>query len=82
MLFINTNAIQIISIIITSLIGIFGISAGIRGYAFRSMNAIERILIILGGLCLIDPKTLTDIIGLLTVGILIVLQLNTKKAKI
>ena len=82
MLFIDTNAIQVVSIIITSLIGIFAISAGIRGYAFRNMNAIERILIILGGLCLIDPKTITDIIGLLTVGILIVLQLKTRKAKI
>lgn len=82
MLFINTNAIQVVAIIITSLIGIFGISAGIRGYAFRNMTTIERILIIIGGLCLIFPETITDIIGLLTVGILIVIQLNTKKIKI
>lgn len=82
MLFINTNAIQVISIIITSLIGIFAISAGIRGYAFRNMTVIERVLIILGGLCLISPGAVTDIIGLLTVGALIVIQLRTKKIKV
>ena len=82
MLFIDTNAIQVISIIITSLIGIFGISAGIRGYAFRKMKTFERILIIIGGLCLISPGTATDIVGLIVVGALIVIQLKTKKIKV
>ncbi len=82
LLFIDTNVIQVIFIIITSLIGIFGISAGIRGYALRNMSVIERILIIIGGLLLIYPETITDIIGLLTVGTIIAIQLNTKKIKI
>ena len=81
MLFINTNAIQVILIIITSLIGIFGISAGIRGYAFRSMSIIERILIIIGGLFLISPGIKTDIAGLVAVAIIVFVQLKTIKVR-
>lgn len=77
-LFIDTNVFQVISIIITSLIGIFGIAAGIRGYAFRNMLTIERVLIIIGGLCLISPGMATDIVGLAIVATLITIQLKTK----
>ena len=79
LLFINTNAVQVIFIIITSLIGIFGVSSGIRGYAFRNMTVIERILIIIGGLLLIYPETITDVIGFLTVASIIGIQLKTQK---
>ena len=79
LLFINTNAVQVIFIIITSLIGIFGVSSGIRGYAFRNMTVIERVLIIIGGLLLIYPETITDVIGFLTVASIIGIQLKTKK---
>ena len=79
MLFINTNAIEVIVIIITSLIGIFGVSAGIRGFVMRHMNTIERILIIIGGLLLIYPGVITDVIGLVTISLLIMFQIKTKK---
>ena len=82
LLFINTNAVQVIFIIITSLVGIFGVSSGIRGYAFRNMTVIERVLIIIGGLLLIYPETITDVIGFLTVASIIGIQLKTKKIKI
>ena len=79
MLFIDTNAISVIVIIITSLVGIFGVSAGIRGYVFRPMNVIERILIIISGLLLIYPGIITDVIGLVAVVLIVSLQLKLNK---
>lgn len=58
---------QIILIIITSLLGIFGIAAGIRGYCFTDMNPLERVIILLGGLLLVDPSILTDIFGFILI---------------
>lgn len=79
MLFINTNPIEVIVIIITSLVGIFGVSAGIRGYIVRHMNPLERILIIISGLLLIYPGIITDVIGLVAIAALVTIQNKTKK---
>lgn len=78
MLFIDTNAFEVILIIITSLVGIFGVSAGIRGFIFRNMNVIERILIIVSGLLLIYPGIITDAIGFIAVALIIFSQIHTK----
>ncbi len=78
LLFINTNLLEVILIIITSLTGIFGVSAGIRGFIFRNMNILERILIITGGLLLIYPGVITDIIGLAIVILLVFSQVRKK----
>ena len=77
MLFIDTNPLQVILIIITSLLGIFGVSAGIRGFIFRNMNVIERIIIIAAGLLLIYPGIVTDTIGFIVILLLIVIQKRT-----
>ena len=67
MLFIDTTPIEVILIIITSLIGIFGVSSGIIGYINNELSVIGRIVIILGGLMLIFPGLITDIIGIIIV---------------
>lgn len=74
LLFIDTNAMEVILIIITSIIGIFGVSSGIRGFIYRKMHVIERILMIIGGLLLIYPGTFTDIIGIIIVISLMIFQ--------
>lgn len=79
MLFIDTNPIEVIVIIITSLVGIFGVSAGIRGFIIRHMNPLERILIIISGLLLIYPGIITDVIGLVAIAALVAIQNKTKK---
>ena len=78
MLFINTNAVEVVLIIITSLVGIFGVSAGIRGFIVRHMNPLERIVIIISGLLLIYPGIVTDAIGLIAITIIIILQIKVK----
>ena len=80
MLFINVDGpLQVIMIVITSLIGIFGVSAALEGYIFTHMNIVQRILSAAGGLLLIDPNSITDIIGITLVLCVFVWQFLQKK---
>ena len=80
-LMINTTFVEVIPILITSLIGMFGVSAGLDGYVFRKCNFIERILFIAAGLLSIYPEFYTDIIGIGLIAALIILQIITRKKK-
>lgn len=80
-LMINTTFVEVIPILITSLIGMFGVSAGLYGYVFRKCNFIERILFIVAGLLSIYPEFYTDIIGIGLIAALIILQIITRKKK-
>ena len=64
MLLIETNALEVIQISLTSLIGIFGVSSGLEGYLFVKMNPVIRAVFVIGGLMLIVPSLMTDLIGL------------------
>ncbi len=82
MLFIDTNAFEVVLICITSLIGIFGVSSALEGYFLRNMHWYERILCAVGGLLLIYPGLVTDTIGLVMVGSVLLVQIiGRKKAK-
>ncbi len=70
-----TGPMQIIMIGITALIGIFGISAALEGYILKHANPIQRILSAVGGLLLIDPNTLTDVVGIALIALVVVWQL-------
>ena len=74
-----TGPLQIVGIVVTSLIGIFGVSAGLAGYFLDFMNWPQRILAIVGGLMLIDPSVTTDIIGIVLVALVLVWQMATRK---
>lgn len=81
MLFINTTALGVVLIITTSIIGLFGVSAGLEGYMFTHMPMWQRLLSIAGGLMLIDPGHTTDIVGVAVVGAVILLQVALKKKR-
>ena len=66
---------NVILIALTATIGMVGVAAGLSGYLVRPMNVVERVLTIAGGLCLIVPGTLTDVIGLALIALGVVLQL-------
>lgn len=68
------TVLMIIQIVITSVIGIFGLSAALEGYCFSKMNMVVRFAIAAGGLLLIHPALTTDIIGLLIVVLLLIFQ--------
>ena len=79
MLFINTTAFEVVTICITSLIGIFGVSAALEGYIFRPMKWYFRIASLVGGLLLIYPGIVTDLIGLGLVAAVCLVQLLEKR---
>ncbi len=64
MLFVDTTAVQVVMVVITSFIGMFGVAGALNGYLFRPMNPLVRILFAAGGLLMMYPGTATDIIGI------------------
>jgi len=81
MLLIDTTFKDVVIIVITSIIGMFGVSAALEGYVKGKMHWIMRILSAAGGLCLIYPGVLTDIIGLVVVGGVVAFQYLRSKSK-
>lgn len=80
MVFIDTNAVQVIQICITSLLGIFGIAASLNGYLYGKLNPLFRAMMIVGGLAMMYPGTMTDIIGFIAVvGITAFQRMKSKK---
>ena len=68
MLFIDTTVWEVALICITSLVGIFGVSAALEGHLFCHMPWYLRLASAAGGLLLIYPGLITDLVGLCLVG--------------
>ena len=79
MLFIDTSVPEVILICITSIVGIYGVSAALEGYLLRVMRWYERIACAVGGLLLIYPGWVTDAVGLCLVAAVVLLQLIEQK---
>jgi len=79
MLFIDTSLWEVVLICITSSVGIFAVAAALEGFFLRPMPVYQRILAAVGGLLLIYPGWITDVIGLTLVASMAALQLLTKK---
>ena len=69
LLLIDTVWYEVILLSITAAIGIFGVAAGLSGYFYTNMNLFERLITMAGGLMLIIPGVLTDVIGIGLVGL-------------
>ena len=88
MLLVNTTALEVIQLTVTSIIGMYGITFGLSGLREQEKTGsakvcalIQRLIAIAGGLLLIYPGTLTDIIGIAAVaGALCWYYLMRKKA--
>ena len=82
MLFVNvTSVFEVIQIVLSALLGIFGVAAALNGYILRKANWFERILLFAGGLTLMIPGTISDLIGLVLIGGIVLLQyIQRKKA--
>ncbi len=82
MLFIDVKSVfEVVGIIVTSCLGIFGVSAGMERYMFKKMALWESILIIAGGILLVYPGIETDIVGIVLISVITAYQyLGKKKA--
>lgn len=97
MLMINASALSVVMIIITAILGMFGISVALEGYGFNNtgffynsrkgkatiiaFDAVERLLFAIAGLLCVIPETKTDIIGVSLLAVLIAYQLILKKIR-
>ena len=95
MLMIGANALSIIGITLTAIIGMFAISVGLEGYAFahtgflnnlavsakvkKAFSAVERLCFVAAGLCCIDPRPATDIFGVVFLLALLALQIYRRR---
>lgn len=80
MLFIGTsNVFEIILIVVSSLIGIFAVSAALEGYIFCRMAWYERLISVVGGLLLIYPGLVTDLIGVSLASVAIAIQIIRRR---
>ena len=70
----DVTVISVAVIVITSLAGLFGVSAGLNGYLFKKIPMVLRVAIIAAGICMMIPEVYSDIIGLVVVGGIFVLQ--------
>ena len=80
MLLIDTNVLEFVLIIITSVIGMFAISAAIEGYMFTALNPVFRIALAAAGLMLIYPGTVTDIIGIAITVCIFIIQMAQRRS--
>ena len=67
LILVNTTPINVIVVAFTTLIGLFALAAAFEGYLFCNVNPLLRIAFAIGGLLLIAPETITDVVGLLIV---------------
>ena len=82
MLLIDTSAGQVALVVITSLVGIFGVAAALNGFLFRRIGVIGRVVLAAGGLLMMDPKSITDLIGIVLLAAVVLWQyLGVRKAK-
>ena len=75
MLLINTTWYEVALITVTSIVGMYGVTYGLSGFSAyerhgygKTLGIVLRIIAIAGGLLLIYPGYVTDIIGVLLVG--------------
>lgn len=70
----DVTVISVAIIVITSLVGLFGVSAGLNGHLFKKIPMALRVAIIAAGICMMIPEVYSDIIGLVVVGGIFMLQ--------
>lgn len=63
MLFIDTNLMEVIRILITSIIGIIALGASCQGYLLSPIGIFKRLVLLIAAIALIDPSPYSDIIG-------------------
>lgn len=69
----------ILSVTITSIIGVLALSSAVEGYLKTHLAVWQRIIIAIGAFCLIVPETITDIVGVALV--LAITLMNYRSAK-
>ena len=81
MLLVNVSSpFQVVQIVLSALIGLFGVASALNGFLYRKINPLFRLLLVAGGLGMMVPGTLTDVTGLAIVaGIVLWQRMSAKR---
>ena len=60
--------------VVTAIVGMVGVGASTTAYFVTNCRWYERILLFIGGVCLIDPGTLTDVVGISILALVWIVQ--------
>lgn len=71
---VDTTALNVIAALATALIGMYAIGGGVSGYLQCKSRAWERILLMAGGIMLVDPSMVTNIVGIVIAGVILIIQ--------
>ncbi|HSD52815.1 MAG TPA: TRAP transporter fused permease subunit [Burkholderiales bacterium] len=63
----------------TAMLGIAALAAGFQGWLLKRANVAERALLLLGGLLLVYPQGLVDVMGLGLIAAAVIMQLARKR---
>ena len=74
MLMLNAQWYEVVLIAVTALIGMFGVGMAIEKYWESKLNVIQQLLALAGGLMLIVPGLITDIVGFLLIALVVIWQ--------
>ena len=81
MLLVDTTALQVVQVVITSILGILALGVGLEGYLKGNVPWVLRVVALAAGLFLIYPGTVSDLVGLaVVVGIFLFQTMMSKKA--
>jgi len=70
---------EIIPVCITSIIGIWALAGGSIGWLLVQANIVERAALCVGGVCMIYPGSMTDMLGIGLVGGVFIIQFIRKR---
>ncbi len=74
LLFINTSVLDVVIITCTATLGIFALALGTQGYLYCRIHPVLRVVAAAGGLTLLYPGTVTDLVGLVLVAGVVIYQ--------
>lgn len=63
----------------TAFLGIAALAAGFQGWLLKRANAVERVLLLVGGLLLVYPRGMVDVAGLGLIVVAVILQLGRRR---
>ncbi len=80
LILVNSTPLDVIVVTCTTLIGLFALGAAFEGYLYTKVPVILRFVFAAGGLLLIAPEPVTDVIGLALVFGSVYIQYRRRKA--
>ena len=70
----DINALTLSIVIITSIIGLYGVACALNGNLFTKINPVFRILFAAAGISMMVPETISDLVGIAVIIVLTAIQ--------